>query len=135
MELTFEYSQYICDGGNPTGFHWKDQEFFVAYVDGGGTKQYVKAGTPYGYFDGLTFTDPATAIINIFNDYDVARSSSYSYSGEEHWIVWRKNEPDHEHRIAKYLWRQVFILSARQVVEEELIRLNWQLQWQLFDPG
>ena len=118
MQLNFESSQKVCDGHEPAGFHYTDQELFVMFNNGSDTLQYVRADTPEGQFGSLVFDDPADAIY--FKDQDVLYQTAYSYSGDEHWITWRMNP---EHRIAKYLYNLILLLRGWRVSDQ--VKLEW----------
>lgn len=126
MQLQFEILQDIAlSGEQPSAFHYRENYFKVAWIDGQGNMRSMQADTPLGVWDPLTFTEPRSGVDDTI-DPAADHLRIYSYSGAEHWVSWL-SEPDQ--MFAKYKWKLLLILIAYRVLEENLNRLEWDYGW------
>ena len=129
MHVTFEHAYQVHSGIDPIALHYKDNYVKTGYLDPSSELVSRQAGTAFGNWTGLIFADESNGV-----DENMDASASllrlYSYSGVEHWICYNRNG---EQMVSKYRWKMMFILTAEQIIEEELNRLAWQLEWQIIE--
>lgn len=98
MQLKFEHTQKVTDGGNPAAYHSPDNVLQVFYVEGG--RMYaVETETPFGNFDNRQFTLPALAA----PDTGVQHLSISYLPRINLWATWRSGS---KHRMAVFLLKQ-----------------------------
>ena len=99
MQLSFEYSQKIADGGLPAAFHSPDNVVQVFYTDGDGRMWAVRADTPEGAFENREFVGEVMAVA----DEGIGYLSTAYLPRMNFWAVWRAGG---RHRKAVFILKQ-----------------------------
>lgn len=114
MQLQFQYMHGITlTGEQPSAFHYRDQYVKLGWIDGAGDMRSMQADTPYGDWSSPSFSAHRSGVFAPAEDPNVDHLRMFSYSGVEHWVVWKRFLESH-HRIAKYKY---YVILLEQIVE------------------